>query len=240
MTRVVSMEVNEAESHEVERLRPKVGRIPANLRLLNEQDTLEADHSTSTHRSDTHFMFLLVGLFIVVNLVLVTLLNHREKNTPAQVPAVVQSEPAKPAAPVAPVAVVPVQAVPTAVPAKPVPVVQPPVAVAKPTLSSTPPAPSTPAAQRAYVTPASPATTKSVAAPVQQVTVSETLSQTPVVAAVKPQENKPQDGLVVVHTPMPAEVALPAVAPAAGTPAKPAATSPATATQDLLSVINKD
>lgn len=243
MTRVVNMEVNEAEVEEVERLRPKVGRIPANLRLLNEQDMLENDHSTSTHKSDTHFMFLLVGLFIIVNLVLVTLLNHREKNAPAQVPVVAQGEPAKPVAPAVPVATVPVQVAPVSV--KPVADAQPPVVAVKPVLPPAPPAPSAPAVPRAYVTPVSAATTKSVAAPVQHVIVSEPAPQAAAVAEVKATEVKTpevkaQDNLVVVHTPAPAAATLPAVSPSAGTQTKPAAISPATATQDLLSVINKD
>jgi hypothetical protein len=219
MTQVTEMEFEEAVSHDMAKPRPKVGRIPVTLRLLNETEAKDDKWEDTTHTSrkgDTQFMLLLVTLFIVVNLVLVVLLNHKDKTSAAK-PEVAS------------------------------PVILPMPSVAKQNLPPPPPpvvttsgtsVPSVPAAaSRAYVTPSSPDSTKTIAAPFHPVTVTDHAAPD-------------ADTLTVIHAPnitpgvvptitVPAS-AMPEIAPAAGSAAPPAAISPEAATQDLLSVINRE
>ncbi len=236
MTLVTTVQADETEMDSAEKPRPKVGRIPSTLRLLHEHDAADAQENwqateITARKGDAQFMLLLVTLFVIVNVTLITLINHKDK-TATPKPEPVAASPssmlipsatasANPAAPTVNT-VIPL----TTAPAQPV--------VAQP--SATQPA-LTPA--QAYITPASPNSTKTIAAPVQSVSVQDHSKPATEAASIKTAE----PSLTVIHTP-PAELA-----PAAGTsaaaatnipPATPTVAQPAAGSQDLLSVITKD
>ncbi len=232
------VETDSAEPAQAEeaRLKPKVGRIPVNLRL-NDEGEEEQDAAVwagSTRKGDTQFMFFLVALFVVVNVTLVFLLNYKGK-TPAAAPV----EMTKPAiAPVAPVAVEKVEKN-EELPPPPPPVATELANPTAPVAAAPSSAPTVPVA-KSYVTPVTAETNKASAAPYHPVSVSEhqNVQETAPVVASTPQ-------LKVIQSQNLNPSALPALAPAAGSTKdlpQPAKTTPATtnATQDLLSVISQD
>lgn len=244
MTIIETDSAQPAQAEEA-RLKPKVGRIPVNLRLHDEGDEgmEEQDGAVwagDTRKGDSQFMFFLVALFVVVNVTLVFLLNYKGKSaTPAA------TETAAPASTTKPVeTIVPVVPMEKAVELPPAP---PP---ANQFASPTPPAPVNTAAptvplEKSYITPANAETNKATAAPYHPVSVSEhhpAQQEAPLIAGT------PQLKVIQSQNLNPAE--LPGIAPAAGTPtatkdlpqapAQTKASAPENATQDLLSVISQD
>lgn len=242
---VASAMADEAPAAE-DRPRPKVGRIPLNLRLHADSDAAIlgdagwADPSLQARRGDTQFMLLLVALFVIVNLALVALIHHKDSSKAPQV-----ATPQQPAA-TSPVVAAPVQrAAPQAaapMPVPPAPAAQPqqqaapvqpqpvpaPVAQQQPVTLPTP-VPLAPVTN-AYVPPPLPApvprapapgAVKATAAPVTQVTQ----QQMPVLAPAAGAAPQPQPALQ--------QPAGPVLPPATSLPA-PAGSS------DLLSVISEN
>lgn len=245
MTPVALMEVNETDTNTTdEKPRPKVGRIPVTLRMLNENEVADdadvwPEAALASRKGDTQFMLLLVALFIVVNLTLITLINRKDKSAAAKPETAIAEHHNAPAttavaptlAPtLAPAAVTPAPVVQQPVPPAPaviLPAASKPVSVAAPVA-----APPSPPAANAYVTPATAGTT-TIAAPFHPVTVVDHTAAAPAAAPVT------EEHLTVMH-PAQAPVATAApetMSPAAGTPTP---VSSDAAKQDLLSVINKD
>lgn len=246
MTLVTPLEFEDAEVNDTDRPRPKVGRIPVKLRLNNEDAARETyvDTSLNSRKGDTQFMMLLVALFIIVNLSLITLLNQKSKTAAAQQPAVAAAT-----APVVPAASVAAPVQPTAIPVIAPTAVTAPVVQQNPAAAPLAPLPlqaapasapifATPQTPTGYITPVTPDTVKATAAPFHKVTVTE---HAPVTAPASVDTR-----LTVIHAAQEAPAAEAAkLAPAAGAPAATAQPAPVaapavTATQDLLSVINKD
>lgn len=232
MSLVQTMETEDMEDGQPTRLRPKVGRIPPTLRLHNAQEEeSQRDHpddaTLSARKSDSYFLFLLVGLFIVVNIALVTLLNQRNKTPHAPLTAPVAGNAISNAP--APLTITHGSSAPSTenAPAhSPITPLTPAPAAPEHAAAPVAQAPQ-PVAPKAYITPVSPDTTRAVAAPVTKVTATDTH---PVV----------HEAAAPVAA---ASTQLPAVAPTAGLQTLPAAApaiTPDTARQDLLSVINKD
>lgn len=253
---VTAMTVSEQDNAEVaspeeNRLKPKVGRIPVNLRLVNEEQD-EADGTVwagASRKGETQFMFFLVTLFVVVNITLVFLLSYRSKQTAASTVTPVVATPA--ATTPAPALAAPAVAEKTPAPESTRHLPPPPPA-ATVLDSPTPPTPSVAAptpVEKSYVTPVSPESSKATAAPFHPVTANdhpEEPAPLPLPAASEPK-------LTVIQIHNVDAQALGGLSPAAASPVttepadlvKPAAASPAAAVpavdnQDLLSVITKD
>lgn len=257
MTQAMTLDQDNFEKKEEERLRPKVGRIPLTLRQLNEQEEQHANQNetwsqATRNKGDTYFMLLLVTLFIVVNVTLVVLLNHRPKTADASAVATTTPQTSKPAMAIINLPspktenLTSVKTEGSAANATPAPSPSN-IAQGKPAvpLTSLPVPPSVSVAApvaNAYVTPVTSSTVKSTAAPFQHVNISEQATDN------KADNKTGTEALTIVHTQ--ATQPLSEMAPAAGQPstakptpekvALPAAVSPEAARRDLLSVINKD
>lgn len=246
MTIVETDSAQPAQAEEY-RLKPKVGRIPVNLRPHDEG---EEEHDGAiwagdTRKGDSQFMFFLVALFVVVNVTLVFLLNYKGKSaspaaTETAAPASTNNpgEATTPATALTPVVEKTAERPPAPPPATQFSSPVPPAPVANTSAPTVP-------LEKSYITPATAETSKATAAPYHPVSVSEHHHAQEIPAPV----NAPQ--LKVIQSQNLNPAALPGIAPAAGTPATatkdlpqtPAQTKASTtenATQDLLSVINKD
>ncbi len=243
---IVETDTAEPAQAQEARLKPKVGRIPLNLRPHDESEDDQQDGTVwagDTRKGDSQFMFFLVALFVVVNVTLVFLLNYKSKSTPAT--ATETAAPATAANPAMAEASAPAPA-PVLEKAAELPPAPPPAAQLT---SPAPPAPVVNTAaptvplEKSYITPANADTNKTIAAPYHPVSVNEH----PPAQHIPSPSNAPQ--LKVIQSQNLDPAALPGIAPAAGTPATrnlpqpPAqtkASAPENATQDLLSVISQD